>query len=315
MVVVLHYNTLPMLKHLAHCYLSQEGIYSIKDIEDDDDLVDSLKRSMAVWDVVQDFVGSAESALAQWALQDAGFDLHAYFQRFDALADDLGGIEDPATHTWSPGALATLWGDWRGREAELLTLTAAAVRRERAKLRVLAEKTPILRPARFEAAERALVPAELVAFLEPADQDQLEAGDAVETLRRELPPPPIEVLGNLLRESLAALWDLPNAGSVIALAPGTSFALNTVEDAVTRHFADLPHVVRFPADPAGVGEDGETWELFITAAEKRALSHFASPRSMGAKLLTDPSLRDVPDAAQFLAEWLGYGVLITQATK
>lgn len=71
------------------------------------------------WSALTDLVTQVETALAQWALEQSGVDLPAYFQRFEELGQDLDACSDPKTGTWSAFARRQLFAEWYGREEEL----------------------------------------------------------------------------------------------------------------------------------------------------------------------------------------------------
>ncbi|WP_141733482.1 YkgJ family cysteine cluster protein [Oligoflexus tunisiensis] len=77
------------------------------------------------WESLTDLVTQVETALAQWALEQAGFDLGLYFERFETLAQDLEACSNPETGTWSDHARRQLFGVWYGREEELFQACAA----------------------------------------------------------------------------------------------------------------------------------------------------------------------------------------------
>lgn len=83
------------------------------------------------WSSLGDLASQVESILAQWALEKVGgFDLDAYFA---ALADFAETDEN-----WSPAARSRLFGDWFGREDELLLRTAEVVLDHKAELWTIA---------------------------------------------------------------------------------------------------------------------------------------------------------------------------------
>lgn len=275
-------------------------------------LYDFGARSSRFWEVLQEYVTGVETALAQWSLAEAGFDLGAYFRRFDDLAANLGSgtlcnplilgqhahapeisrlqsVPDPncpeigkVSPGWSGEALDHLWGHWRGREVELLTACADAVSTHRDRLKDIAAATPIRRPAVFEAAEAAALPPDLALLIDPRDA---AAGEA-----EELPPAPIVAWGELAVEALGDVWALPPTGALIALDPGVRFTAAAI------HFAP---------------QEGEAeWELSVTTDVIEALRHFGEARAMTPELLTAAPLAALPEPRRFLAEWLGYEVLI-----
>lgn len=245
-------------------------------------LYDFGARSSRFWELIQEYIGAAETALGQWSLRLAGFDLAGYFARFDQLASQIDRVSQ-AGGGWSAESRAYLWGDWFGRERELLKLCADAVSAHRNDLVAIAAMTPILRPAIFEAAETAGIPSELKDFVDPRD--------LVLTDTEALPLVPMVDLGHLASQALAALWSLPAPGVLVQLQEGAQIS----SDGLLRF---LPQ------------EGDEPWELRVDAHEAAALRYFAKARAFSAEFLAQGPMEDLPDPARFVAEWLGYGVLI-----
>jgi Fe-S-cluster containining protein len=112
----------------------------------------------AFWENLQYLAGQLETALAQWALEQIGFNIRAYFRRFDSLANRMVNVTDPDTKAWSKETLQILWGDWYGREAQLFKRCAEAVKDNRERLYEVAYHQGILKPTDFEIAASNFVP-------------------------------------------------------------------------------------------------------------------------------------------------------------
>jgi Fe-S-cluster containining protein len=145
------------------------------------------------WDRLQAFVGQRETAVAQWAMAEAGMDVDAYFARMDGLASDVMRHSDPATQSWTGEALRALWGDWLGREAELYRACAQLVRAHRDRLSDLADAVPVKNADAYDLAFAAALSPPLRAELE-------EAGPITGT------PVPSEDLWYMLKLALRNLW-------------------------------------------------------------------------------------------------------------
>lgn len=76
--------------------------------------------SMQFWSDFADFGSQVESALSQWALVEAGFDLKEYFTRLDSL-------QPHADSGWTDEQRRLLFGPWYERERELFLATADAI--------------------------------------------------------------------------------------------------------------------------------------------------------------------------------------------
>jgi Fe-S-cluster containining protein len=85
---------------------------------------DQGEAGATFWESLTDLVTQVETSLAQWALEAVGFDLDAYFERFESLAQDIQACSHPETGTWSEQARQQLFGNWFGREEELFLACA-----------------------------------------------------------------------------------------------------------------------------------------------------------------------------------------------
>jgi Fe-S-cluster containining protein len=106
------------------------------------------------WESLTDLVTQVETALAQWALDQVGFDLDAYFQRFEDLQHDMDSCTDQASGTWSVSARQSLFGSWHGREEELFLATAEAILARKKDLFALAGQQKLRQTPAYDAAQR-----------------------------------------------------------------------------------------------------------------------------------------------------------------
>lgn len=114
---------------------------------------DRGEASGLFWDDMQSLIGQIESALSQWALEAVGFDLEAYFQRFDSLATflDSASTSDGA---WADSVRRLLFADWYGRECELFEHCAQAVSEQRDNLYKIASEQRLRQTKTYDAALR-----------------------------------------------------------------------------------------------------------------------------------------------------------------
>lgn len=254
-------------------------------------LFDHGAQGSRLWEVLLEYVSGAESALAQWALSAAGFDVPAYFARFDGLADDLDAANGARDDCWSDAALKLLWGDAYGHEEELLRATARAVSANRDDLRHLVEQTTIQRPARFEAAEIHGAPADLQAAIDARDRLALDAEVTA--------PVPLSEYAELLREAVDDLRGMPPPKTLVALAEGVTI----VGDRVF-----------FRAQEGPEGEPAAVWDLDLLPGEAAALAAFSTPRPLRVARRAFAKQKDLDDFEDFLSRWRGYGVLAVGPT-
>jgi Fe-S-cluster containining protein len=106
------------------------------------------------WESLTDLVTQVETALAQWALEQAGFDLNAYFERFESLQHSMDSCTDPATGTWSDSARRTLFAAWHGREEELFMRCAAAIIDHKKDLFEIAGRQKLRQTPAYDTAQR-----------------------------------------------------------------------------------------------------------------------------------------------------------------
>lgn len=106
------------------------------------------------WESLTDLVTQVETALAQWALEQAGFDLDAYFERFESLQHSMDSCTDAASGTWSDSARRTLFGPWYGREEELFLRCADAIITHKKNLFEIAGRQKLRQTPAYDAAQR-----------------------------------------------------------------------------------------------------------------------------------------------------------------
>lgn len=104
------------------------------------------------WRSLQSVAGQTESALAQWAMTQAGMDVGAYVARFDAMASDMPRLSVLTETSWPIDVRKALWGEWYGREAEFYRSCADHVRQGRDSLLTVLESWAIQSPRRYEQA-------------------------------------------------------------------------------------------------------------------------------------------------------------------
>lgn len=106
------------------------------------------------WESLTDLVTQVETALAQWALEQAGFQLDAYFERFESLQHSMDACTDPGTGTWSDSARRTLFAEWYGREEELFLRCAEAIIQNKHNLFEIAGQQKLRQTPGYDAAQR-----------------------------------------------------------------------------------------------------------------------------------------------------------------
>ncbi len=159
---------------------------------------DRGENGRVFWDDMQAFVSQIETALAQWTMNEMGYDLKQYFQTFDELGADVKRCEDPSSKAWSPYALEKLFGPWYGREVEYFEACANRVLEQKEQLYTLAQSQPLHQSPGFDEAQRqALSPV----YPEELIQEALPKGR----------PESLASLWYSLQRSHRRLWETPSA--------------------------------------------------------------------------------------------------------
>ena len=248
------------------------------------------------WVQIQTLGSQIELVLAQWSLEQVGFDLDRYFKAFDKLAEGIHSVS--AQEGWTQEALSALWGDWRGREKELMRACAAVVTENRDNLWAIANSQLIRESLPFDRAMDTIVPEHLE---DEVEGEELEEGAEV-TLK------PTDTWEECL-EAHARLWNWPK-GTFI-LSPNVSLVPNARVTDEEKFYADKDIFIeyRFATE-----RDCE-WRLGITPAEAELVSVFRDDgRSLNAAL-GDTAARSLRDAQAFLTEMLNRKVLWPKKVK
>jgi Fe-S-cluster containining protein len=236
------------------------------------------------WVQVQTLGSQIELVLAQWSLAKAGFDLDRYFKAFDGLASKIHEVSTPTG--WTEEALDALWGEWRGREKELMRECAAIITEHRQDLWSIANSQAIRESIPFDRAMDTIVPEHLE---DEVEGEELEEGDEI-TLR------PSDTWEECL-EAHARLWNWPQG--VYVLSPNVSFVDNKRIDAEEQFYKDKDVFIeyRFAKD-----QDFE-WRLGITQVERNFLKNFAAEgRTLDNSLFDAEGAQALPHLRDFLTE-------------
>lgn len=102
------------------------------------------------WEHLQDFVSQIETALSQWVLSEIGFDVEAYFARFNLLSAEIDASSAPLTKAWSQMARKILFAEWYGREVAMFKRCAELVIENKNNLYELASKQKLLQAKTFD---------------------------------------------------------------------------------------------------------------------------------------------------------------------
>ncbi|NDE15801.1 hypothetical protein EBZ80_12810 [bacterium] len=244
------------------------------------------------WSSLQTLAQQVEMAIGQWALNELGFDVKACMQRMNSLAGKVEKVSDPETGAWTPYALKVIWGNFHGRELELLQGCADLVRKNRDRLWEIANTIDILEPNKLDRAAVKVVPRK---YRSEIDAEYFETGETS-------PPRDIWRGFKVLHKNL---WTLP-AGS-LALSPRARIIPNPQDDEQGKAFSDCSHVVEFRSRRNA--RDFE-WREYLHADKAVALLWFTRRRKVNEALLGHLSTMTNQHASQFLSEWTGKKVLV-----
>jgi len=121
------------------------------------------------WSQIQTLGTQLEMRLSQWALREIGFDLDGSLRALDELAPDIA--QASTEHGWHPETLQRIWGQYWGREKELLQACAAAVVKHRDQLWSIAQQQAITESHLFDQALLQQVPQQQSELLDKDDDD------------------------------------------------------------------------------------------------------------------------------------------------
>lgn len=247
------------------------------------------------WSKVQTLGSQIEMALAQWVMEQLGFDVAAYIKRHNSLAKTIKSVSDPKTGGWSEAARSHIWGKWYGREMEFYSRCGELVSEHREQLWDIANQSDILEASKFDKAMVKLVPKRLKDQLDPED---LEEGE--ETI---LP----QQLWISLRKSYDKLWKVPVQS--YTLSKKVKIIPNEQKDDVSQKFSDFPYVLCFLSK----GEVDD--RIFINRNQHDVLKKFETVQDMSWKFLADAYGDHYKKGKQFIAEMIGQKVLVPKKKR
>lgn len=245
------------------------------------------------WGKVQTLGSQVETALVQWALREAGFDMEAYIKRFNRLSSRVRHSADAATGGWLPEIQQELWGDWADRKIDLFLATAQLVSTHRESLWDIANGQDIVEASKFDQAMVRMVPKEL--------EDQVDDGDWEEGGETVYP----RELWRRCFQTYQRLWSL-NFGSY-QWAKRVKIRENSHQSSEEIYYQQQPYYIEFRTNSRSAEVEGRR---FITAQEKDLLDEFVDGAILGWELLSQEKIKAHPDARGFFAEMIASRVLI-----
>jgi Fe-S-cluster containining protein len=209
------------------------------------------------WERVQGMAGQVETALSQWAMEEAGVDVVPYFKRFDQLSQ--GMIEGKTdSWNWSEHDRSILWGEWYGKEKEFYIKCAEMIRENRNELYEIACNVPILEPELYESRFRDSLTPELRKELD----EEMSKGS----------PVPVENLWYKLNLSHRNLWRLPEPGEKFILNAELTISENTGETEIDAHHHQYPYIL--------VLRGSAERKFYASSDEHEFLMQFKTPKAV-----------------------------------
>ncbi|MCB0405951.1 MAG: hypothetical protein KDD51_14305 [Bdellovibrionales bacterium] len=243
------------------------------------------------WESLQEMVSQMEFALSQWALDQLGFNVKAYFSRLDKLAPKLKDVADPTTHFWTEKTRKYLWGRLYGKELQTFRDCGELISENRNRLWEIAAGWTIIDADRYDKAMNKMVPKE---YQHEIDPDDLEPGENMSMQ---------ELLADV-RRYYRRLWKVPGA---LELSPRARITKNPADCKESRDKAsDRPYMLEFYSRRGGTSVE---WREYLTKAQVDALRAFRTPRQVNEKLLRSRAFSTISDPSTFLAEAVGKRVL------
>ncbi|SME96070.1 hypothetical protein [Pseudobacteriovorax antillogorgiicola] len=253
-------------------------------------LKDHGGKSENFWTAVQTMGSQAEMAIAQWAMDQLGFDVAQYVKRLNGLAKKISKTSSKDEHGWHEDALDVLWGDWRGQELEFFEACGKLVSDHRDFLWQIANDTEIFEASKFDRAMVKSVPKELEEQVDPTDLD--EDGETIAP----------EELWDVTLKAYRKIWKAP--AGVFKLHKKIELMENPRQDEMEKTYPDKDYVI------ARIKGKNVDWRLFITADQYEVLKTFKDERLVSWKLLSSPSFRRLKSPQEFILEMIAQKILV-----
>jgi len=234
-----------------------------------------------LWSTMHALMGNAETGAAQWAMGEAGLSWELQAERMAELVGDLDRLS--TLDGWTPEALAHIWGEWWGREAEFYAACIASLRGAREGFwERLADLTPT-DAVGFELAQRDWIPEEFRDEVPP-----IATGDVSRM--------PTDDLWYRIQLRLKQLWDLPLDGETVRWATGIQIAGPSNK---------LPLLMGSKHRVAGASR-----LLWLDDTELALLERFRGGARIDGALLDSPEAEALENPRELLAHLLRRGVLV-----
>lgn len=245
------------------------------------------------WDRLQEMVSQVEAALAQWCLEEIGFDMHTLIGIYERHSEAIDQVSDAHTKAWRTEIRQELFGEWYGREVDLFWRCADLVRKNREDLYSIAQQVKILEPSKFEKALVNQVPQSASSAIDPSYM--VEGGE----------PARIDDMWYVTKLAHRQLWQIPSGMGMIRLNPEAMVTAKDPAEPMSLFYTEFPMIVTLSEFD---GDKEFQWRQYLSEQEARALQWFETPRHVN-EWLDSPVFEQWERPQQFIAEWLRKNIL------
>jgi Fe-S-cluster containining protein len=144
-------------------------------------------RGEELWGLVQAVAGTAETAIAQWSMGEAGRAAVEVFAAMDGLAPQVAAMVQ-GERRWTEASRRAIWGPFFGREEDFFLACAAVVADHAHQLVAIASRWTLREPAVYQQALKDALPPESQEEFPQIDDAADRAGPVAPAVRIRRPP-------------------------------------------------------------------------------------------------------------------------------
>lgn len=241
------------------------------------------RSSEEFWDQLQSLMLQLETALAQYLMENQGYDVAKYFNVFDSWADKLDDCSN-SEGGWSSTIYKELWGSFLGREEEFLVACAKIVLDHEEEIFEIASKQNILQTLKFEQASYAAVPSQ---HHQERDREPFVNGQVV----------PVKQLWYEFQARHKNLWVFP-LGKSLSLPEDLEFEETPQDESVGSYYRKFPYrAVRL-----------KRFYLYLDQPQYECLKSFRQGRTLDSDLLESME-KFTDEPREILAQWINRKVI------
>ncbi len=253
---------------------------------------DNGDNGQKFWDEVTTLVMQIELSLAQWALEQIGYDYKAFIKRMNTLGPRIKETFDAETRTWKKATLKYIWGKEYGNEMQIYAKCAEVIRKNRDDLWEITNNIHVFETEQYDKGANKLVPKE-----HRDEIGQVNTDDDVTV-------PPRNIYNDLTNKH-KKLWEVPK--HKLMLNPRVQMFKNPKDDEESKSFANKPFELAFMKRQGGTNPE---WRSFINKNDVEVLKMFASPLSPSFDIMKKIEKLTSGKPETFVSEYVGQKVLI-----